>query len=296
MPYNSGTGAAPGDRITITATGAVGAIGANSINQGFFANTAIFTAAAVSFYAGVDAFRSSTSTLSNPFISFSGGALDLMNGLLRTGQIFIDDLDTKRLRTTSSFDFYVQLFNAGLGAYNYVFSDAGTLGAFKFATLEYLSSVQNVFTEVEVTAPGIATQTAAVGNRPYNTLVYNTFTNSAAASLDLANYVLAIQNEVDITPFSVSTDTLLSPTCTTMSLINVIDVAGPTITNPGANLGSSVTVEFRGTTVEAQIQGINTTFYPEKARVQLYLSPSLGAPFTLDSATFGVLDQNKLGL
>jgi hypothetical protein len=60
-------------------------------------------------------------------------------------------------------------------------------------------------------------------------------------------------------------------------------------------IGALVTVIFRGTTVTAQIQGINTTFYPDYASVQLYLSPSIGAPFTLDSPILGVLDQNRLG-
>jgi hypothetical protein len=61
------------------------------------------------------------------------------------------------------------------------------------------------------------------------------------------------------------------------------------------NLGAGVTVLFRGTTALAEIQGINTVFYSDYAQLQLYLSPSLGTPFTLDSSTFGVLDTNRLG-
>jgi hypothetical protein len=295
MPFDAVSGAAPGDRITITATGPIGAVGANSADITYAAGTAIFRAAGVCFFSGVDAFPTYVGTVLTPAINYNGGALDLVNSLLRTGQIFIDELDTKRLVTPSGFSFYVQLYNAGLGNRNYVFSDAGTVGAFEFAALEYLSSVQNAFTEIEVTAPGVATQTASVGARPFNTLVYNTNSDTAAAALDLANYVLALQNDVAITPFSVSTSTVLSPTCTTLSLINVITFSPPAIASPGANLGSAVTVEFRGTTVTGQIQGINTTFYPDQARVQLYLSPSLGAPFTLDNTSFGVLDANKLG-
>jgi hypothetical protein len=82
-----------------------------------------------------------------------------------------------------------------------------------------------------------------------------------------------------------------------MSLVNYYITVGASevVPYPGATLGSGVTVEFRGTTVEAQIQGINTTFYPDQARVQLYLSPGIGAQFILDDASFGVLDTNKLG-
>jgi hypothetical protein len=62
-----------------------------------------------------------------------------------------------------------------------------------------------------------------------------------------------------------------------------------------SNIGASASIVFRGTTVTGQIQGLSAAFYPDRASVQLYFSPSLGTPFTLDSSTNGVLDQNRLG-
>jgi hypothetical protein len=62
-----------------------------------------------------------------------------------------------------------------------------------------------------------------------------------------------------------------------------------------SNIGASASIVFRGTTVTGQIQGMSAAFYPDRAGVQLYFSPSLGTPFTLDSSTNGVLDQNRLG-
>ena len=298
MPYNAGTGAAPGDRITITATGAIGVLAANNVTD-FPANSNLawfdifFSADRLGVnVGGVDA--NATATPSS--ISFTGGALDFINALLRTEQFFIDDLDIRRspFRINNNHNFLAVQFPSGQGNRNFVFSDAGTVGAFKFAALEYLSSVQNTFTEVEVVAPGIATQTASTGSAPFNTLVYNTYNASTLAASNLAQLLIATQNLVAVTPFSVSTNTLLSPTCTTLSLLSNRTIFDG-VSDNGMNLGSAVTVIFRGTTVEAQIQGINTTFYPDQARVQLYLSPSLGAQFILDNSTFGVLDQNKLG-
>jgi hypothetical protein len=296
MPYNSVSGAAPGDRITITATGPVGLIGSNSFTRSSGVQSASGGARGAAIQAGVGAIVQVFASRLASAVNFTGGALDLVNTYLRTGQFFIEDLDGQRSSSTPQ-QFYMQLYEAGRFNINYTFSDAGTLGAFKFAALEYLSSVQNTFTEVEVVAPAIATQTASTGVAPFNTLVYNTLSNSTADALDLANLILGLQDSVAVTPFSISTNTLLSPTCTSMSLVNYYITVGASevVPYPGATLGSAVTVEFRGTTVEAQIQGINTTFYPDQARVQLYLSPGIGAPFTLDSATFGVLDQNKLG-
>ena len=297
MPFDSGTGAAPGDRITITATGATGVLASNSVTDfPVNSNLAWFDV----FFAadrlgvgvgGVDLNATATST-----ISFTGGALDLINALLRTEQFFIDDLDNRRLAflISNNYDFLATQYPPGQGNRNFVFSDANTLGAFKFATLEYLSSVQNSFTKAEVVAPGIATQVASTGVAPFNTLVYNTYNASTLAASNLAQLLIATQNLVAVTPFSVSTNTLLSPTCTTLSVLSNRTIFDG-VSDNGMNLGSAVTVEFRGTTVQAQIQGINTTFYPDQARVQLYLSPSLGAQFILDNATFGVLDTNKLG-
>jgi hypothetical protein len=64
--------------------------------------------------------------------------------------------------------------------------------------------------------------------------------------------------------------------------------------NPPITIGAPVQTTFRGTTVDASIEGINSNFYPDYASVQVYLSPSLGIPFVLDSASSGVLDTNRL--
>ena len=297
MPYNAGTGAAPGDRITITATGAIGVLAANNVTNSItasgLAREDIFILAD---RLGVNVGTVIPNAVAVPTITFTGGALDLINALLRTEQYFIDDLDIRRspFLINNNHNFLAVQFPSGQGNRNYVFSDAGTIGAFKFAALEYLSSVQNTFTEVDVVAPGIATQTASTGSAPFNTLVYNTYNASTSDASNLAQLLIATQNLVAVTPFSVSTNTLLSSTCTTLSLLSNRTIFDG-VSDNGMNLGSAVTVIFRGTTVEAQIQGINTTFYPDQARVQLYLSPSLGAQFILDNSTFGVLDQNKLG-
>jgi len=294
MPFNAGTGAAPDDRITITATGGIGALGKISVTNLSVANDfavkliGIIGASNRIFNRGL-----ADSLIKSSAQTFTGGALDLINTLLRTSQFLIDDMDLKR----DFFDVVLSqanvVFPVGQGNLKFDFSDAGTVGALKFTNLEFLSSVQDVFTKVEVVPAGLATQTAVSGVPPFNTLVYDTFNESALDANNLAQFILATQDLVQITPFSVSTNTFVAPTCTNISKITNVDaVPGPTST---VNLGSAVSIEFRGTTVEAFIQGINTNFYMDHATVQLYLSPSLGAPFVLDSATFGVLNQNKLG-
>lgn len=296
MPYKTVTGAAPADRITITATGATGSIAQNSVtNLSYAADKANL----ITFLASQQA-KVFTSTLSDnqinvSAINFTGGLFDLINGLLRTSQSFIDDLDSKRSFVITDFKHYAVTFNPGNGNYGATFSDAGTVGAFKMSALDFLSSVQNTFTKVEVTPNGGSAQSATTGVAPFNTLVYDTYNATNADAASLAQLILALQQFAAITPFTLTTNTMLSSSCTALSLLSTTDIYGQLPADRTMRLGSSVTIIFRGTTVLAQIQGINTVFYPDYAQVQLNLSPSLGAAFTLDSSAFGVLDQNRLG-
>lgn len=299
MPYNAGTGAAPDDQITITATGAVGGFGKVSVTGvSLIPDTVLTQITLAGDSQNILIYEILADTVATGTVNFTGGLLDLVNGLLRTNQYFIDDIDMQRQRISIGiydYDLGVALFPPGVGNVQYTMSDAGTVGAFKFAALEYLSSVQTAFNKVEVVAEGLATQTATSGRAPFNTLVYNTYNASTSIALNLAEYIIATQNLASITPFSVTTNTLLSPTCTTIAKTANQAILGLPVADRAVNLGSALTMIFRGSTVQAQIQGINTTFYPEYASVQLHLSPSLGAQFILDNTTFGVLDQNKLG-
>lgn len=293
IPYNAGTGAAPADRIRISASGCIGVFGQNSLSNYVVApdnaTTAIFLVAIdTDLYAGVLAPGAAASS----GFTFTGGTLDLINGLLRTCQYFISDIDNKRTATYSS-SLTSAVHPGGWGNLEFVYSDAGTVGAVKYSQLDYQSSVQNYFTQVDVVPSDLATQTATSGSGPYNTLVYNTYNVSTAKALDLANFLISAQNAAQITPFSLTSSTLISSTCIDVAKLSTTDVFA-TGSAP-INLGSAVTVEFRGTTAQAQIQGIHTMFYPDYAIVQLYLSPNLSAQFILDNDSFGVLDQNKLG-
>jgi hypothetical protein len=294
MPFNSVTGAAPGDRITISASGCVGLLGQRSLtNESFISQDAGLSCADVA--SRNDIFLASEKApVKTSAFTFTGGTLDLINAVLRTAQMLIDDIDNKRTTVQPS-PLFGFVFNAGTGNKNFVFSDAATVGSFKYQTLEYVSSVQNSFNEVNVFPQGLATQTDVSGLPPYNTLTYNTFNQTVSDALSLAKFIIATQNLVQVTPYKIATNTMLAPSCTDIAVLSTTDQFTVSPFVKSMNLGSAATVEFRGTTVEARIQGINTNFYPDYASVQLYLSPSLGTPFLLNNNTFGVLDQNKLG-
>ncbi|CAB4135330.1 hypothetical protein UFOVP290_8 [uncultured Caudovirales phage] len=297
IPYTAATGLAPADRITITAAGTLGVLGKSTFADYFIVSSnATETVGQVAFDAGTIVDGVGLNYTSLAFNSAQAltniGVLDLVNTLLRTAQYFIDDIDNARAAYLGKSNVGVT-FQPGQGNTTYTFSDAGTVGALRFNNLQFLSSVQNTFTQAQVAPAGLATQTASSGSAPYNTLVYDTYSVSTADAASLAGYIINLQSTTTAVPFSISTNTNLAPTCTTISELALTGVLSDI--TAGMNLGATVKVIFRGTTVNATIQGINTTFYPDYATVQLFLSPSLGTAFTLDSTVLGVLDTSRLG-
>jgi hypothetical protein len=297
IPYTAATGLAPADRITISAAGTLGVLGKSVISSDVMVESdctgSIFSFA---FDSGaiVDAvgFNYYSLAFNSAQLLTNVGVLDLTNTLLRTCQYFIDDIDNQRV-TYLGKNYTAATFQPGQGNTSYTFSDAGTPGAFAFNNLQFLSSVQNTFTQVQVAPAGLATQTASSGLAPYNTLVYDTYSLNTGDAASLAGYIINMQSLATAVPYSITTSTVVAPTCTTISQLSLTDVyADITL---GMNLGATVQVIFRGTTAKAQIQGINTTFYADYATVQLFLSPSLGGAFTLNSSVLGILDTNRLG-
>lgn len=303
IPYNSGTGAAPADRITITATGGTGTIASNYVTgyqHGAGAKDGFYSIGKLAEFVTVSSSSvSSATTVPVEDLVFTGGAMDYVNQVCRTCQVVIDDYDNQRatfVGTSKTFSDFVFVYEYGeMAPYQTLFpafTDTGGSG-YKFNRIEYLSSVDNSFTQITVDPNTGSSATATVGNAPYNTLVYSTYNTSTADSQALANYLAVVNNQNVPAPFVITSDTAIADTIVDLAKILL---GKPSVTSLNYVIGLPISVTFRGATVYATIQGINTTFTPEKATVQLYLAPSLGQPFTLDSSFAGVLDTNRLGL
>lgn len=286
FPYNSGTGAAPADRITITAVGGTGQIAATqlvnySLAAGSIDNRLLTLGSSYGFDVTIGTPSGNCSAQ-----TYTGGLLDLIQGLARTAQYMINEYAGIGDRGKPWLQFVAPGYE---WTSPLVYSDAGTVGVQKYNRIDYLSSVQSAFTQVTVEAQGLTPQSATTGSAPYNTLTYQTYSPNTSEALSLASYLLTITNETAPTPFTLTSNTLLQDTA-----VNVA-VLGDGFIEQRSPLGRVVQVIFRGSTVNAIIQGVNTVFYPDYAQVQLHLSPSLGQAFILDSSAFGVLDTNRLG-
>ena len=300
MPYNSGTGAAPADRIVITATGATGSLGATQL-----VNYTVPTQSVYDSMTDINT-QAKATTQVDPNFSYSifnnsytvnNSALDTQNTLLRTAVGYMDDMGMYRTAIASVPPTYqgIYLYDTSATTFlqtNISFSDDNT-ATYKFNNLAYLSSVQNTFSQVTVSLQGLASQTANSGTPPYNSLIYDAASNTTANGLSLATYLYSLlSGQLTAVPYVISTDTNLSASCVDVLKVRPRSVFG--VTDRQIAIGATASVKFRGLTAYGIVQGFTGNFYTDHANIQLYFSPgSVG--FTLDSTAFGVLDTNRLG-
>jgi hypothetical protein len=284
FPYNSVTGATPADRITITATGGTGVIGTAQLNsETWTAQLVSDTIYALLINQGMAFGDFRVNSVRNSAQTFTGGLLEAVNQLCNTAQYTLDDYVIERIAGKLG----VTFFPSGQNFKTVIFTDLGS--GYAYTGLEFLSSFQNTFNWVEVNATGVYTSVTALGAAPFNALVYKTFNENLADTSNLSAYLYALlSGQTDPVPFSISTNTMAAPTC--MELAQV-----PSDSLANAIIGQSCAVAFRGSSGTGTIVGVNSAFYPDRGSVQVYLSPSLGTPFTLDLAAFGLLDTNRLG-
>lgn len=289
IPYNSGTGYAPADRITITATGGVGKLGSATLDDFSVGTTAdmSFISEYLPFSCGVRGYFDfcNIAVGGGPL---SGAALPIYNQYLQTSQMFVDDVDDSRTYPETSIYTFL---NKGDNSLGFSYSDTGTT---RYKALQYQSSVQNTFNYVEVQPSGLASQVTS-GTAPYNSLIYSTYNKTTSDASSLSGYLYGLlSGQLTPVPFTISTDTTIASSCMDVARIAVAYAAPYFFTRIPA-IGQVASVTFRGTSVNGQIQGISSNFYPDHASVQLYFSPTFGVPFTLDSSVSGVLDTNRLG-
>jgi hypothetical protein len=215
--------------------------------------------------------------------TYSGGLLPAINQLCQTAQYTLDDYQIERV----AFKLGCTYFPTGQQFNSLTFTDTGT--GYAYTGLDYVSSFENTFNWVEVEATGVYTSVTAPGSPPFNALTYQTFNENLADTSNLSSYLYnLLSGQTAPVPFSISTDTAASSSCMALA-----QIPSGSLTN--AIIGQPANVTFRGSSAVGTVIGVNSAFYMDYATVQVYLSPSLGIPFTLDSSAYGVLDTNRLG-
>jgi len=302
IPYNAGTGFAPGDRVTITVTGGTGVLGSGYGSYAFGATID----AARPFILGSMAVANVYAVTPNNIGYVHGGVaqpnpigqnvimpdlapwLDTINNTLNTVQYSMDDLDLNRVFKSNGFISSVfagvYFYPTGQTGVTLSFVDDGSTGAsiYKYGQIQYASSIQTAFKQVIVTS-SLADQEVTTGSAPRVGFSYSTLAATVTQAQQLGAYVLAVNSSTTPTPFTLGVNTAIQ------------DNIGELGKLANCPIGTGVIVKFRGTTVNATVCGLSVNYYPEYANMSLNLTPSLGTPFTLDSTAFGVLDTDRLG-
>lgn len=171
----------------------------------------------------------------------------------------------------------------------FLFTDAGGTGLI-YDQLTFDTLAQNYFTQVTITPTAVAAQTAETGSAPFRNLTLNTYSPTTGRATDLANYYLNNFNQPALA---------LSTIHVNMVAVNgnITQIIGNTGSNSGIlGQGAQVNVVFRGTTYTCVIEGGAISATPSNCMLTLYVSGAdLNAYLILDNATFGKLDENKLG-
>ena len=303
IPYNAGTGFAPGDRVTITVTGGTGVLGSGYGSSGFgstvdatysfmtgsmqIANVYAITPANIGFNYGV--FGSPVPIGENVIMPGLAPWLDTINDTLNTVQYSMDDLDLNRVFKANYFNIAsvfagVYFYPTGQTGVTLSFVDDGSTGAsiYKYGLIQYASSIQTAFRQVIVTS-SLADQERTTGSPPFVGFSYSTLAATTTQAQQLGDYVLTVNSSTTPTPFTIGVSTAIQ------------DNIGELGKLANCPIGTGVIVKFRGTTVNATVCGIRANYYPDYANMTLNLTPSLGTPFTLNSTAFGILNTNRLG-
>ena len=287
FPYDSGTGAAPGDRIVITATGGTGTLGQGYGTYDWVSSEIWLATEQIPWGCAIYSDALGTNKISAQTVTTS--PLDIMNRTCNTLQRYIDDVDLKRV---VNFGFSSAIYLYQKSNNTVTFSDTGSGYAMK--NVEYESSAQNTYSRVRVEPAGLASQTTEAATAPYNTAVLQTYNVTTNDALAVSAYFYNLNSgQLTAVPTKIVTDTTVAESCTDLLLLYKSFGTSPPPEQP--YIGADTTVIFRGVTANAVTQGFSATFYPDRAVVTAYLSPGLGVPFTLDSTQFGILDTNRLG-
>jgi hypothetical protein len=231
---------------------------------------------------GFNAFRTgnpSSSTVSAQTLNLDN-PLNVLNQLMNTeqGLIYGDD-STKGIR------FQTRESNSGTVAV--VFSD-GSLSpgvgesTSAFDRVVFDSQADSFFTKVVVEPAGLAAQTAGTDNRTYTLNTYDETTTQAST---LASYVLGRLSNDEDSPQELSVSSVGSSfalaSLTSFFVVPYFQLVG---------------IILRGVRYNSQILGFTISASPGLSRWTFQLADAdVSIPFILDSASLGVLDQNRLG-
>ncbi len=159
------------------------------------------------------------------------------------------------------------------------FTDDGTgVDPVKYDAVNFGALADTAVTKVIVEPSGLAAQTSGTGNRSYTITTYNQTTADAA---NVAAFNAGSLNVTAPQPISVSVQLTSQTNKAVMTALNIM---------------TPINIKLRGTTYNTLSIGFTLSSTPENTRVTFnVISGDFYRYLTLNSATYGTLDNNRLG-
>lgn len=291
IPYNSGTGAAPQDIVTLRGLsyglrycGAIKyqneTLAQNTLEEYAYIATGNISMGGAPTFVGP-----AWSTFTAKLTSFSGSGLDFLNSLVNGVVGYVQDQgvfnnvifqNNLRLGSSGAFakDNYVNFTDTG--------SQSSATNTYYFDQIQFEASTENDYGLVVVTYNvGANTVTSGAGGSEYQT---NTLLNQQAQAQQMADILQSILSASELTPYAISTKSSITD--------GYDQTTQTTYLLPGTRIG----ITFRGQTYNAICEGFTITSTINDDRYTYYLSPALAQPLILDDTAFGILDTNTLAL
>lgn len=157
-----------------------------------------------------------------------------------------------------------------------------------YSELEFSGLANDYFTFVTVTPDQFPPVTASAGLPQIRNYELSSWSPSTDAAEYLADYLLAKFSDASVAPARIRARTSGQHT-------QNLDTLGVSGLELGYLVKYRIAIEFRGTTYYAQIEGVDVEANLSETTYTYHLSPDDGVGwFTLDSATLGVLDEDRL--
>jgi len=151
-----------------------------------------------------------------------------------------------------------------------------------YEKIAFTSLADNYYTQVTVDPESFSSATVSTGSAPFRTYQVNTLNNSTSQATDYANYLLSTYKTQAVRIASIT--------------VNLNAQIGDLPYYSMGEIGSQISVAFRGTTYQCVLEGATFSGTPGQASATFYLSAQdLNNYLTLDDAIYGKLDENKLG-
>lgn len=154
-----------------------------------------------------------------------------------------------------------------------------------YDNIKFDSLSEDYFNSVEVNTNTVGNVVVSTGSAPYRTLRLPSYNLTTGQAEDLGQYLLGVYSTPN---FGISEISCLAEAQNTMAL--------ELGTFWWGIVGATTSVLFRGQTFYVNILGASISATPSSARYTYYLADADMTPYlVLDSASFGILDTNKLG-